>query len=125
MYAVIELQGKQYRVIPGEYLNVDRLALDEGATFQPTVLLAGDGDDVMVGDEASKVAVTARVDAHLLGPKIRVFVYRPKKSSKKMKGHRSRLSKITITDIGVATTKKATPRAKKADPVTEDVKDGA
>ncbi len=120
MYAVIELQGKQYRVIPGEYLNVDRLALGEGATFQPTVLLAGDGDDVMIGAEASKIAVTARVDGHLLGPKIRVFVYRPKKSSKKMKGHRSRLSKITITEIGLAGAKK-TSRAKKADvAATED-----
>ena len=120
MYAVIELQGKQYRVTPGEYLNVDRLALDEGATFQPTVLLAGDGDDVMIGADASKIAVTARVDGHLLGPKIRVFVYRPKKSSKKMKGHRSRLSTITITEIGLAGAKK-TSRAKKADvAATED-----
>ena len=42
MYAVIALGGKQYRVTPGEYLVVDRLHLDEGATFGPATM-AGDG----------------------------------------------------------------------------------
>src|SRR3954451_3873852 len=102
MYAVIKVGGKQYRVEEGEYLTVDRVAHDEGATFSPEILLAADGDrTLLAADELAGVTVTAHVDAHLLGPKVRVFQYRPKKSSKKQRGHRSRLTKITIAEIAL------------------------
>jgi len=42
----------------------------------------------------------------MLGTKIRVFQYKPKKSSKKARGHRSRLSRITIEDIAVGSAPK-------------------
>jgi large subunit ribosomal protein L21 len=105
MFAVIKLGGKQYTVQKGEYLTVDRLAETEGSTFSPPVLFAQDGEKT-IGDPSASVAVTAHVDEHLLGPKIRVFTYNPKKSSKKMRGHRSRLTKITIQDIAVSKGKK-------------------
>ncbi len=104
MFAVIKLGGKQYTVQKGEYLTVDRLDETEGSTFSPPVLFAQDGEKT-IGDLAS-VAVTAHVDEHLLGPKIRVFTYKPKQSTKKMRGHRSRLTKITIQDIAVGKGKK-------------------
>jgi large subunit ribosomal protein L21 len=103
MFAVISLGGKQYRVTKGEYLTVDRVATPEGETFQVPVVFAQDGDKSILDAKAlAKVKVTARVDEHLLGPKVRVFRYTPKKDSKKMKGHRSRLSKVTISDIKIA-----------------------
>ena len=44
-YAIISLGGKQHRVQQGQRLIVDRLPTDVGATFNPTILLAGgDGD---------------------------------------------------------------------------------
>ena len=108
MFAVISLGGKQYRVRKGEYLTVDRLAHEAGSTFSPVVLLATSGDEVSIdAADLAKVTVTARVDEHLLGPKIRVFQYKPKKSSKKARGHRSRLSRITIEEIAIGTAKKA------------------
>ena len=87
MYAVIALGGKQYRVSPGETLVVDRLQLDEGATFEPTVLMAGDGDKVVV-DAAGlkKVKVSAKVTAHKKGKKIRVLRYEPKSNWTKRRG---------------------------------------
>ena len=108
MFAVIKLGGKQYTVQKGEYLTVDRLAHEAGSTFTPVVLLATSGEDVSIDSaDLAKVTVTARVDEHLLGPKIRVFQYKPKKSSKKARGHRSRLSRITIEEIAIGTAKKA------------------
>jgi large subunit ribosomal protein L21 len=108
VFAVISLGGKQYRVRKGEYLTVDRLAHEAGSTFTPVVLLATSGEDVSIDSaDLAKVTVTARVDEHLLGPKIRVFQYKPKKSSKKARGHRSRLSRITIEEIAIGTAKKA------------------
>jgi large subunit ribosomal protein L21 len=115
VFAVISLGGKQYRVQKGEYLTVDRLAHEPGSTFSPSVLLASSGSDVLIdADALAKVTVTARVDEHLLGPKIRVFQYKPKKSTKKARGHRSRLSRITIQDIAVGSATKKAPAAKAA-----------
>jgi large subunit ribosomal protein L21 len=102
MYAVIALGGKQYRVTPGEYLVVDRLHLDEGASFEPTVLMAGDGDKVLVGaDEIAKVKVSATVKSHQKGKKIRVLRYEPKSNWSKRRGHRSYQSVIEIAKIAV------------------------
>jgi large subunit ribosomal protein L21 len=121
VFAVISLGGKQYRVRKGEYLTVDRLAHEPGSTFSPTVLLATSGDDVLIdADALAKVTVTAHVDEHLLGEKIRVFQYKPKKSSKKARGHRSRLSRITIQEIAVGTApKKAAAKAADKAPAAE------
>jgi large subunit ribosomal protein L21 len=114
MFAVIKVGGKQYRVHKGEYLTVDRLAEAEGSTFTPTVLFAADGDDAILDrDKLANVTVTAHVDEHLLGPKIRVFTYKPKVGTKKMRGHRSRLTKITISDIALAGSRSS--RSKKSE----------
>jgi large subunit ribosomal protein L21 len=94
-YAVIALGGKQYRVREGQRLLVDRLDHEEGATFGPAVLAMGDGDGLTDGG-----AVTARVEEHLLGKKIQVFTYKPKRNSRRGRGHRSRLSRILIESIG-------------------------
>jgi large subunit ribosomal protein L21 len=94
-YAVIALGGRQYRVREGERLLVDRLAVDEGATFQPTVLAVGNAGGIRDG---GRVEVT--VEQHLLGPKIRILTYKPKKRQVKRRGHRSRLSRVRIESIG-------------------------
>ena len=102
MYAVIELGGKQYRDGRAEHLTVDRVRHDEGATFTPSVVFAKDGDNSILDPKAlARVKVTAHVDEHLLGKTLCVFTDKPKHHSKKLKGHRSRLTRITIQDIAV------------------------
>ena len=93
-YAVIALGGKQYRVREGERLLVDRLVHEEGASFEPRVLATGDDTGIADGG-----AVTALVEEHVLGKKIRVFTYKPKRNSRKTRGHRSRLSRVRIESI--------------------------
>ena len=84
-YAVIALGGKQYRVREGERLLVDRLAHAEGESFEPRVLATGDGGEIADGG-----AVTATVEEHLLGRKVRVFTYKPKRNSRRRRGHHPR-----------------------------------
>jgi large subunit ribosomal protein L21 len=104
-YAIISVGGKQYRVSEGQKLLVDRVRADEGKTFTPSVLmLGGDGETNLSPDG---VTVTARVVQHVLGEKIRIGKYRPKKGYKKHIGYRSRLSQIEIEAIGA---KGARPR---------------
>ena len=57
-YAIISLGGKQYRVSEGQKLLVDRLALEDGASFTPSVLLVGGNGSTEIAPEG--VTVTAR-----------------------------------------------------------------
>ena len=99
-YAVIKTGGKQYSVIEGQTLLIERLPDDVGATvdLQP-LLLAGDGDAVFEGDKLSSAAVKAEIVEHLRGPKLRVFKFKPKRGYKKRTGHRQSLTRIEITEI--------------------------
>jgi large subunit ribosomal protein L21 len=119
-YAVIKIGGKQYRVEQGQKLLVDRQAVEPGKTFTPEVLMTG-GDAVSTDLEAIAGSVTAGVVEHLRGPKIKVFKFKPKRGYKKMRGHRSELSRIEIQSIGA----KKTRSRKKAEPATEEASDGA
>lgn len=123
-YAIISVGGKQYRVREGERLLVDRLGTDEGKTFQPNVLLVGDGASTELGPKG--VTVTARVVGHVLGKKIRIGKYRPKSGYRRHNGFRSRLSQIEIESIGAkkaaakpAAKEEAAPAAKKAEAPAE------
>ena len=101
-YAVIKTGGKQYRVIEGETLLIERLPEEVGATvaLQP-LLLAGDGDDpIFEGDGLSSLSVQAEIVEHLRGPKLRVFKFKPKSGYKRRTGHRQELTRIRITSIG-------------------------
>jgi large subunit ribosomal protein L21 len=111
-YAVISVGGKQYRVQEGQWLLVDRLPLDEGATFTPDVLLVGGDGDPKLGKDAAKQQVTVRVAEHVLGPKVIVGKHRQRTGYRLRKGHRSRLSRIEVESIGAA--KASRSRSKKA-----------
>jgi large subunit ribosomal protein L21 len=115
-YAIISVGGKQYRVREGERLLVDRLATDEGKTFQPNVLFTGgDGD----GNLSPRLQVTAKVVGHVRGDKIRIGKRRPKSGYRRQTGFRAALSQIEIQSIGAtkrAPAKEATPATPKEEP---------
>ncbi len=115
-YAIIALGGKQYRVREGERLLVERLALDEGATFAPDVLLVGgDGDPKVGADEVKGQTVTARVAAHVLGDKVIVGKHRRRTGYRRRKGHRSRLTQIEIQTISGKAARSRTSKKKEED----------
>jgi large subunit ribosomal protein L21 len=97
-YAIINVGGKQYRVREGEHLLVDRLALEDGATFHPTVLLAGGDSQPQIAP--SGVVVTAKVVAQTKGPKIRIGKYKQRTGYKRHTGFRASLTQIQIESIG-------------------------
>ena len=99
-YAIISLGGKQYRVQEGQRLLVDRVKTDAGKTFTPDILLLGGNGDTQLAPKG--VTVTVRVVDHVLGEKIRIGKYKPKKGYRKHTGFRSRLSHIEIESIGAA-----------------------
>jgi large subunit ribosomal protein L21 len=99
-YAVIAVGGKQYRVREGERLLVDRVAVDEGKTFHPALLLLGGDGDLKLGDKLQGEQVTAKVAAHVLGEKVIVGKHKRRTGYRRRNGHRSRLTQIEIQSIG-------------------------
>ena len=97
-YAIISVGGKQYRVREGERLLVDRLRLDDGATFTPTVLLSGGDGDAQIAP--SGVVVTAKVVGPAKGPKLRIGKYKKRTGYKRHTGFRASLTQIEIESIG-------------------------
>jgi large subunit ribosomal protein L21 len=99
MYAIISLQGKQYRVEEGQRLIVDRLSTPADKPFHPPVLFVGGDGKAEFSPKGAQV--TAKVVQDMLGDKIRIGKYKPKSGIRRHTGHRSKLTEIEITAIGL------------------------
>ncbi len=101
IYAVIETGGKQYKVTPGQTIDVERLDVAEGKTIElDRVLLIADGDKVRVGTptvDGAKVVATSQGEGK--GKKIIVFKYKPKVRYRKKTGHRQFYTRLVIDKI--------------------------
>ena len=100
MYAVVVTGGKQYRVMQGETLRVEKLDLEAGkdVTFDQ-ILMLGDGDGVKFGDALKGATVSAKVVGHGRADKLRIVKFRRRKHHRKQMGHRQHYSEIEITGI--------------------------
>jgi large subunit ribosomal protein L21 len=106
MYAVIETGGKQYRVEPGDVIEVERLAQAETdsekeATIEfDRVLMVRDDEQVKIGDPVvAGATVTASALGEIRGPKIVVFKMKRRKGYRRRNGHRQDLVRVRIEDI--------------------------
>ena len=97
-YAVIRINGHQYRVEEGQEMAVDRLEAKEGQEIEiPEVLLVVDGEKIEIGQPlVSKTKIKAKVLENLKGEKIRIVHFRAKSRYRKTRGFRALLTKIKI-----------------------------
>ena len=101
MYAVIVTGGKQYRVMKGEVLRVEKLDAEAGSSVDfDQVLMVGDGDKVTVGAPTVEGAkVSAAVKALGRADKVRIVKFRRREHHRKQQGHRQHYTEIEITGI--------------------------
>ena len=100
MYAVMVTGGKQYRVMQGETLRVEKLEAEAGSEVKfDNVLMLGDADGIKIGDALKGASVTAKVVGHGRADKIRIIKFRRRKHSMKQQGHRQYYTEIEITGI--------------------------
>jgi len=100
-YAILKTGGKQYRVKPGDVIEVERLAVEEGSSVEiPDILAVSRDGEVTVGNPiVPQASVTAHVQAHDKDKKIIVFKYKRKVRYRRKKGHRQHYTRLSITSI--------------------------
>lgn len=101
MYAVIKTGGKQYRVSPGDSVDVENLPYEVGQQIElDQVLLVANGKGAKIGQPLVKGAkVKATVTRQVKGPKVIVFKYRPSKRYRRKQGHRQNYTRLRIDEI--------------------------
>jgi large subunit ribosomal protein L21 len=101
MYAIIKTGGKQYRVEPGDVIDIETIAgSPEDEIDFDQVLAVSDGESVTFGTPLVEGAkVSARLVDQRRGKKLVVFKKKRRKGYAKKQGHRQNLSRIEILDI--------------------------
>ena len=105
MYAIIKSGSRQYQVQPQQVIEVNRLALEQGASFET--------EDVLLVDDEKKgprigtpyvagARVKGTVLEHLRGDKIIIFKHKRRKGYRRKRGHRQELTRVRIESIETA-----------------------
>jgi len=101
MYAIVNIQGQQFKVTENKPVIVHRLEAGEGdqVTFDQVLLLESNGK-VTIGDPVvSGAKVNAKVIDHLRGDKVIVFKKKRRKTYQKSTGHRQDFTRIQVESI--------------------------
>jgi large subunit ribosomal protein L21 len=101
MYALVKINGKQYKAQQGELLKVDRLPEGEGEQleFDSVLMLKNDGNVQVGAPFVSGAKVRAVVTNHGKDRKVTVFKYKRRKNYRRKQGHRQRFSVIRVEEI--------------------------
>lgn len=102
-YAIIETGGKQLRVEPGRFYDIELLHVEPDAqvTIDKVLLVQHDGE-VTVGQPFIEGAtVEGTVMRHRRGKKIIVYKMKPKKKTRKKRGHRQEITQLMIDSINL------------------------
>ena len=103
MYAVIKTGGKQFKVLEGLTLKVEKLTTEVGKQLSiNNVLTLVDGEKVTIGTPLVKGAtVDVTVLAHGRGDKVKIFKMNRRKHYRKSQGHRQSFTEIKVDKIAV------------------------
>ena len=100
-YAVFKTGGKQYRVKPGDTLDVEKLpvSVDSVAEFGEVLAIADNGEITFGSPYIPGARVLAQVQSHYKDRKIIVFKYKAKTRYRRKGGHRQTYTRLLIQDI--------------------------
>ena len=116
MYAIVKTGGKQYKVAPGDKLNLEKLDAAVGDKVELEAICVVDGAKVEADPaKAAATKVTAIILEQFKGEKQLVFKFKKRKNYKKLRGHRQQLTRVEIESVGSAKAEKKAA-AKKAAP---------
>ena len=103
MYAIVNINGIQTRVMRDEILEIANLAAEPGKSVKfDQVLMVADGDKISVGQPFVKGAsATVEVVEHFRGPKLKIYKFKRRREYRRRRGYRSELTRVRVTGIDV------------------------
>ena len=123
-YAVFKTGGKQYRVQPGDTLDVELLPnqVNSIAEFDQVLALSDDGEVTIGAPLVAGAKITAQVLSHYKDRKLMVFKIKAKNRYRRKRGHRQTYTRLLIQDIEL--TKPRAPRRRTAAAASASEADG-
>jgi large subunit ribosomal protein L21 len=101
MYAIVDIQGQQFKVEKDQKIFVHRLEGEEGnaVSFDNVLLVDNDGKVKIGAPNVKGAQVSAKILSHVRGDKVLVFKKTRRKGYQKCNGHRQNFTKIQIEAI--------------------------
>ena len=102
-YVIIETGGKQFRVVDGSVILVEKLKAQPGesVTFDRVLLASKDGVLQVGNPYLTSLTVCGRVEEQGKHKKLYVFKYKSKSNYRRRTGHRQPFTKVTISIEGL------------------------
>ena len=102
MYAIVEIAGKQFKVVKDQYIYAPKLEGDAGAsvTFDKVLFTDNDGSIGIGAPLLSGISVSGKILEHVKGNKVIVFKKKRRKGYVVKNGHRQQFTKVQIEAIG-------------------------
>jgi len=104
-YAVIKSGGKQYKVISGDVILIEKNSAEKGSEirFEDIIMLGAGANIKTKSSELASAAVIGEVIEQIKGPKITIFKKKRRQNYRRRKGHKQDLTVVRIKSIGVKT----------------------
>jgi large subunit ribosomal protein L21 len=101
MYAIVEINGQQFKVTPNQEIFVHKLsgAAGDSVSFDKVLLIDNEGSVQVGAPTVEGVAVTATIVDQLKGDKVIVFKKKRRKGYKVKNGFRQSFTKVKIEGI--------------------------
>lgn len=101
MFAIIQASGRQFRVNPGDIIEVQgHRTGDAELSFEEVLLIGRDAGEIVTGSPfVTGARVVGRIENLDRGPKVRVFKKKRRKQYRRTQGHRDFITRVRIMDI--------------------------
>ncbi|MEA5578827.1 50S ribosomal protein L21 [Anabaena sp. UHCC 0451] len=102
-YAIIETGGKQIKVEAGRFYDIELLTTepDEKVTIDAVLLVQHEGAVSIGQPRVAGATVEGTVMRHFRGRKVLVYKMKPKKKTRKKRGHRQETTRLLINSINL------------------------
>ena len=103
MYAIVEINGQQFKAEAGQKLFVHHIQnAENGATveFDKVLLVDKDGNVTVGAPTVDGAKVVCQIVSSLVkGDKVLVFHKKIRKGHRKLNGHRQQFTELTMTEV--------------------------
>ncbi|MGK2896868.1 MAG: 50S ribosomal protein L21 [Candidatus Makana argininalis] len=104
MYAVFQSCGKQYKVIPGQNITMEKISYKPDNIIEfSKVLMIFDNKKIYLGRPFIKnVKIIAQIISHFRNKKIIILKFKRRKHFRKKQGHRQWFTNLKIKNIQIS-----------------------